>query len=122
MKRLWLPLVVIGWVFVAVGCGSLGRAVMAFIRDMSDASAGHAVVDALIVATSGAIAVVGGAFMLRARAWARWVCTAWMGAHVVISILHTLEDVLMHVAIFTVILVLLWHSRASASLGVRGRE
>jgi hypothetical protein len=121
MQRLWTPLAVVGWLFLAVGCASLVRAGMAFAGDASAAGSGRSAQELSISAASGVVAAIGGLFLLRARNWARWTCAAWMGAHVVISLLHTLEQVLVHAAFLVVLLLVLWHPRATASLGAARR-
>src|SRR5206468_3983960 len=35
------------------------------------------------------LAIVGGAFLLRGRNWARWLLIAWMGYHVALSVFHS---------------------------------
>jgi hypothetical protein len=52
--------------------------------------------------------------MLRGRNWARWLCAAWLAAHIVIAGLHTLEQLLIHAVLFVVISFLLFRPRASA--------
>ena len=58
--------------------------------------------------------IVAGVFMLRGRNWARWLLVAWMAFHIVVGALHSVPILLMHVAIFSVILFFLFRRQASA--------
>ncbi len=42
------------------------------------------------------LAVVAGAFMLRACNWARWLALAWIAVHVILSAFHSLAQFSMH--------------------------
>ena len=58
--------------------------------------------------------IVAGIFMLYGRNWARWLLVAWIAFHIIISALHSTLFLVMHVAIFTVILFFLFRRQASA--------
>jgi len=58
--------------------------------------------------------IAAGVFMLCGRNWARWLVVAWIAFHIVISALHSALFLLMHVAIFFVILFFLFRRQASA--------
>lgn len=58
--------------------------------------------------------VVAGVFMLRGHNWARWLLVAWMAFHIVLSALHSALQLLIHVAIFSVILFFIFRRPASA--------
>jgi hypothetical protein len=58
--------------------------------------------------------IVAGVFMLYGRNWARWLLVAWMAFHIVVGALHSVLFLLMHVAIFSVILFFLFRRQASA--------
>src|SRR5689334_24511201 len=57
--------------------------------------------------------IVAGVFMLYGRNWARWLLVAWVAFHIIISALHSVLFLLMHVAIFSVILFFLFRRPAS---------
>src|SRR5215510_15060918 len=63
---------------------------------------------------SRTLELVAGVFMLYGRNWARWLLVAWIAFHIVISALHSVLFLLMHVAIFSVILFFVFRRRASA--------
>jgi hypothetical protein len=58
--------------------------------------------------------IVAGVFMLYGRNWARWLLVAWIAFHIVISALHSTLMLLMHVAIFSIILFFVFRRLASA--------
>ena len=58
--------------------------------------------------------IVAGVFMLYGRNWARWLLVVWMAFHIVVGALHSVLFLLMHVAIFSVILFFLFRRQASA--------
>ena len=58
--------------------------------------------------------IVAGVFMLYGRNWARWLLVAWIAFHICISALHSPLMLLMHVAIFSIILFFVFRRAASA--------
>lgn len=67
-----------------------------------------------MVHLSRAVGIVAGIFMLRGRNWARWLLVLWMAFHIALSALHSVLQLLMHVAIFTVILYFLFRRQSSS--------
>jgi uncharacterized membrane protein HdeD (DUF308 family) len=63
---------------------------------------------------SAVAAIVGGAFLLKGRNWARWLLVMWMGFHIVVGALHGMVPLLTHVVIFSVILFFLFRRPASS--------
>ncbi|HJT26954.1 MAG TPA: hypothetical protein VJ784_06030, partial [Pyrinomonadaceae bacterium] len=59
-------------------------------------------------------------FMLYGRNWARWLLVAWIAFHIIISALHSVLFLLMHVAIFSVILFFVFRRRASLYFNAEG--
>lgn len=122
MSRRPTPVAIVGWLFVLTGAASLVGGIWRFVGDATRAGAtaptAHDMIDLGWVVASALIALVGGVFVLRGRAWARWVCAAWLGAHVVLSLWHSTAELAVHALFFVVIVVLLWwprFARASAS-------
>ncbi len=54
------------------------------------------------------IAIVCGVFVLSGKDWARWLAIAWIAFHLVISIFHTKEGILVHAAVLVAFCVLLF--------------
>lgn len=68
---------------------------------------------------SAAAAMVGGAFLLKGRSWARWLLVLWMAFHIVVGALHGIVPLLTHVVIFSVISFFLFRHSASSYLSSR---
>jgi hypothetical protein len=92
MKRP-LAVTIIGWLLVVVGASG-------FVLHLYEAKPRHALQgeNPWILATE-LVAVVGGAFLLRGKSWARWVVMAWMAFHVAISF-NSPRQLVIHGAIF----------------------
>ena len=117
MNKHPLSITVVSWIFTATGCISLVRGLLPLVRaSLSSHIAelkAQELADVCIVTASGLVAIVGGVFMLRGFNWARWLCVAWMGFHLIVSILHSLFELAVHCVLFAVVLYFLFHPRAS---------
>ena len=60
------------------------------------------------------IAIVGGALTLVGNNLARWILIAWMIVHVVLSIFHSTEELIMHLILTVVIAFALFNPKANA--------
>jgi hypothetical protein len=60
------------------------------------------------------LAIVGGVFLLRGRAWARWLLLAWLAFHVVLSAFHNRVELAMHAGLLVVIGFFLFRPKAAA--------
>ena len=49
------------------------------------------------------LAVVGGIFLLLGRSWARWLTVGWLAIHVVVSALHSLEQMASHAVLLVIV-------------------
>jgi hypothetical protein len=65
------------------------------------------------------LAVVAGAYMLRAANWARWLALLWMAFHVVLSAFHSLPEFAMHAVLFVVFAYFLLRPAANQYFGAR---
>jgi hypothetical protein len=74
-KRIPLPVIVIACLYLTVGIGG-------FVVHLSDRRAP----DWIWVEVTEFLAIVCGVFLVRAHNWARWLASAWMAFHVVISV------------------------------------
>ena len=59
--------------------------------------------DAALVEAVELVAIVCGAFMLRALNWARWTALAWIAFHIVLSAFNAVQEFAMHLLIGVVI-------------------
>lgn len=118
MAKRPLSITLIGWVFICVGGVSLVAGVSRFVADIAHAGTQgtneHDLLDLFFVLVSAMVAVVGGAFVLRRRTGAPWVCAAWLGFHVILSIAHPISELVVHSLLFAVITYLLFRPRAAA--------
>ncbi len=118
MRKRPVSITAIGWLFVATG--SIGFVVAAMRRFAPGAfgpEAGpgaHPDADFAFAATSGLLAATGGILAFRGSRWAPWLLLAWMGAHVVIGLLHSTEQLIVHGVFFAALLFLLLRPSASA--------
>lgn len=113
MKERPLSIAIISWLFIIFGSIALVSALLPIV--------GAAPAQILaefkmhwMVHLSRLASVVSGLFMLRGHNWARWLLVVWMAFHIVIGALHGLAPLLIHVAIFSVILFFLFRRPASA--------
>jgi hypothetical protein len=60
------------------------------------------------------LAILGGAFVLRGKNWARWLVLAWIAYHVVLSAFHHFFELAVHAALLAVFAYILFRPRASA--------
>lgn len=105
--RIPFTIAVASWLFVATGCIGIVAGAMPITGAAASGQLAsidsHTLADAGWASGSGVIAVLAGAFMLRGANWARWVCAAWMAAHIGLSMLHSLSRVAVHLVIFGMI-------------------
>ena len=106
MPRRPLSITIISWLFIIFGSIALLSGV---VRGGGGDLASH-----WYVHLSRLLQIVAGVFMLYGRNWARWLLVAWIAFHIVVSALHSVLFLLMHVAIFSVILFFVFRRRASA--------
>jgi len=110
---IWL----IGWLFILVGCVSVVRGLWA-LRGPAGARWSAELHDHpgdfVLVTLSALLAGIGGAFVLRGHGWARWLLAVWMILHVLISLLHSTTELVLHCAVFAPILYLLFRPAATA--------
>src|SRR4030095_12881758 len=117
MHKRPLSITIVAWVFIIVGSVGLASGLFSVGRvAMISGSSGldrHDFVDAALVTVSGLIATIGGAALLHGFRWARWVLVAWMAAHVVISMLHSIFEVAIHALFLLVLIYILFRPHAS---------
>lgn len=95
---------IISWLFIIFGSIALLSGVLPF-RDLMSHWYVH---------LSRILMIVAGVFMLKGQNWARWLLVLWVAFHIAISALHSVQMLLMHVAIFSVILYFVFRRQASA--------
>lgn len=83
----------LGWLFVAVG-------IISTIYHLLKGSLDCWIILIVLV---GAIALVGGVFLLRGARWSRWILLVWLAFHVVAIALESLLGAMEHLALLVVI-------------------
>jgi hypothetical protein len=104
---------IISWIFIIFGSIALLSGLLPF----GEITVAHRVAelkDHWMVHLARIASIVSGLFMLRGHNWARWLLVVWILFHLVISALHSLGQLLLHAAIFTVILYFLFRRDANA--------
>ncbi|HWB10362.1 MAG TPA: hypothetical protein VG826_14115 [Pirellulales bacterium] len=116
MSKRPLTVSITGCVFIVTGGLSLAAALLKLFNQSADAtgSAHLSVRDSMFVAATAILAVVGGVFLFRRHNWARWLCVVWMGGHVVISLLHSLQQSVVHGVFLAIIVYFLFRAPANA--------
>lgn len=112
MRARPVSLTLVGWLFIVTGVVGAARGAWNAIQAESPLSA-HELGDLGWLALSEALAVSGGVATLLGRGWARCVLLVWMVGHLVISALHSVSLLLVHVAIFAPIVFLLFRPAAT---------
>ena len=100
-KRIPVPVILIACLYLAVGIGG-------FVAHFSDRRAP----DWIWVEVTEFLAIVCGVFLLRAHNWARWLASAWMAFHVVLSF-GELRQLAIHSLFFVLIVWCLFRADAS---------
>ena len=107
MSKRPILLILVSLLFIVVGIGSLSAGVWPIIPTRAVR------LDSVIVTVSGLTAILSGVFMLRGTNWARWLCIAWLGFHLVVSFWHNTAELAVHTLFLAVIaFILFWTSAA----------
>jgi uncharacterized membrane protein HdeD (DUF308 family) len=106
-------LTIISWLFIVFGAIALLSGVLPF-GDITLAQRIAELKGHWYIHVSRILQIVSGVFMLYGRNWARWLLVLWIAFHIVISALHSVTFLLMHVVIFSVILYFIFRREASA--------
>ena len=95
---------IISWIFIVFGSIALLYGVLPFSDIKSH----------WYVHLSRILQIVAGVFMLHGRNWARGLLVVWIAFHLVVGALHGAVTLVMHVAIFSVILFFVFRRDANA--------
>jgi len=104
---------IISWFFVAFG----SLALIVSLLSIANTDAAHRLDDLKthwMVYALRLLALLSGVFMLYGCNWARWLLVVWLGLHIIISILHTPVELVVHSLLFVVIVYFLFRAPASA--------
>ena len=107
-----LSITIISWLFMILG----SIALLSALLPLSGANTAQLLAEFKthwMVYLARLAAVVSGLFMLRGHNWARWLLVVWIAFHIVLSVLHSWLQLLIHVLVFSVILFFLFRRRSS---------
>jgi uncharacterized membrane protein HdeD (DUF308 family) len=109
MERRPRSITIISWFFIIFGSIALLSGLLPPASNLSlEQMKGH-----WMVHLSRLLSIIAGLFMLRGHNWARWLLVAWIAFHIILSALHSALQLLIHAAIFSVILYFLFRRPAS---------
>jgi hypothetical protein len=101
-----LSVTIVAWLYIVVGTGG-------FVSHGAEIPGSGLHVDTIEAELVELFAIVCGVFMLRGHNWARWLASAWMGFHVILSIFRNWREFAVHAVFFTVIAWYLFRSEAA---------
>jgi hypothetical protein len=97
VKRLPIAVILVSLLFITAGA-------IGIVYHFKEVDVWHPLVNhALWLELVRLLAIVAGVFMLRGSNWARWLALAWISFHVVISVFHSLDQLVMHAVLMAVI-------------------
>ena len=115
MKPRLVSVFLVGCLFALIGGFTIARGLLALAHDVTSPNGPpSASTDALWTLGSGALAALGGVFLMRDIAWGRWLCAVWMGGHLLLSLMHSPAQLLVHALLFALIVFVLWRPKARA--------
>ena len=109
---------IISWLFIIFGTIALLSGLLP-LGELTNAQRVADFKSHWMVHLSRILAVVSGVFMLYGHNWARWLLVVWIAFHIVLSGLHSMLQLLMHVLIFSVILYFIFRRQASIYFNAR---
>ena len=115
MEKRPFQVTIIAWIFIATGI--LGLA--AHLSDLK--TLGSPPYENLWISLLRLVAIIGGAYMLVGKNWARWLCLAWMAFHVIIRAFDSVPKMFVHLALFSVFAYFLLRSQASTYFRSSGK-
>lgn len=104
---------VISWLFIAFGSISFLVSLLPYV-DMTSTQRLAYLEAHWIVHVARLIAFVSGVFMVYGFNWARWLLVIWIVFHLIISILHSPLQVIVHGLVFAVLSYFIFRPPASA--------
>ena len=104
---------VISWIFIVLGSIGFLASLLPYV-DTTTAQRIAEFKTHWMVHLARILGVVSGVGMLYGFNWARWLLVVWMGFHIVLSVLHSPFQLIVHSLLFTVVLYFLFRPQASA--------
>jgi hypothetical protein len=113
MSKRPLSVTIIGWLFIVFG----SIALVAGLLPRIDITVAQRIVELKThwyVHASRILMILSGVFTLYGFNWGRWLLVAWLGGHVIISLLHSPFEMLVHTLFLAILLFFLFRPSASA--------
>ena len=107
MSKRPISVTIVSWVYIVSGIGGIAAHITEFVLRHPFSN------DAVLALAVRALAIVSGVFMLRGDNWARWLATAWIAYHVVLSSSHSLGSAGIHTLLLAVFGYFLFRRQAN---------
>lgn len=108
MRKRPLTVLILSCLYIATG-------VFGLAHHLSEVTASQPFQSDLVWASATSLAaIVSGAFMLRGSNWASWLALAWIAFHVVLSIFHSRQQLLVHGLLLLLFAYVLFRPEARA--------
>jgi len=101
-----VPVVILSCLFVIAG-------VVGIIYHADDLRLFGTSREALWILIIRLLAIIGGAFAIRRKNWARWLLLGWISYHVVLSLYHPLTELSVHVVLLVIVVYIFFFSKSS---------
>ncbi|HEV7398006.1 MAG TPA: hypothetical protein VGN86_15955 [Pyrinomonadaceae bacterium] len=116
MSKRPLSVLLLGWLFVIAGTVGLiyhSRELIHELFPRAGVIDSREVIELIGITLGRVLGILAGVGLIYGRNWARWLCLAWIGFHVVISIWHSTFQVVFHAVFFVVIAFILFRRPAT---------
>jgi hypothetical protein len=121
MEKRPRTITVISWIFIVMGSFGFLHSLLPYLD--ADTAQRLAYFKAHWILHLARIAgFVSGVFMLYGFNWARWLLVAWIVFHLIISVLHSPFQLLVHTLLFAVVLYFIFRPPASRYFRATSRE
>ncbi len=101
-----LSVTMLAWLYIAVGTAG-------FFLHLHELNRGNVFqFDGIWIELTECMAILCGAFLLRGHNWARWLAMAWIGLHVILSVLETDRGLIVHCILLVVFAWVLFRPQA----------
>jgi hypothetical protein len=104
---------IISWVFIVFG----GISFLYSLLPLADSAAVQRIAERpfefWLIPVVRILALLSGVFMLYGYNWARWLLAVWVVYHVILSIMHSPLELLVHSLLFAVVLYFIFRPQAT---------
>ena len=108
-----LSVTIISWVLIASGLAGIIYHLSELRPAFQPGGPTAHYSEILLVLLVRVAAIVCGIFMLRGSNWARWLAIAWIGTHVIIGALNSVQQLVVHMIVFVIFVYCLFRRAAT---------